>query len=477
MPLTQNDLENLIDQIRSLGTESDAIDCKEDLHLDERGDRASFIRDIAAMANNMAPSYLLIGFQDRTWQVVGLPEGSELRDAEPTQRRMNQILGNRLDPQLAIEYQVFEKDGMEIGVVCVDGQRGPYLIAIEDAQYGGDRTRGEPVTISRGNIFIRHGDTTQIVNRQSRLEEILDARNSRDQAEPPINQLNEFLSENGYQDVDSPDFGHNNMSQNLRELVPHVGNSGDRYDEANAKSWVSFCFLAGTNSCTLNPRDLQENLKPDQRIGRDGSWFHGLPAPVSDMFYHATANPRLYQCRWSPKRMPNPHTYIQAFDILPAGIVHFMATSPLFSQRLTREDHSVRVYSFTNLIGYLWQFTYVAKAIYHNAQYLGDISVVLNLIGSCQTMMADFAQGSKKKWFSVFDWEYSPSPEDICNANNIQITRKLSIVECSDEEIELCVREIAFELGQYFGQDTPQCFTPDTNEFPIADYVSKNSRM
>lgn len=476
MPLTQTDFENLLDQIRSQGTEPATIDCKEDLHLSENGDKASFIRDVAAMANNIAPSYLLIGIQDRTWQVVGLLDESELQVAESTQGRMNQILANKLDPQLAIVYQVFEADGKRVGVVCIDGQRAPYLIAIDNDKFGGQKTRGKQEYIARGNIFIRHGDTTQIVNRQNRLLEILDARNSTNHINSSKNPLDDFLSASGYKDVNSPDFGRNELSKNLIEIVAAERNSGKRNDHVNARSWVSFCFLPDTNSCTLNPRGLLEKLKPDQRIGRDGSWFHGLPAPVSDMFFDAIATPRLYQGKWSPERTPNPQRYTHAIDISPAGIIHFIATYPLFYQRKNGENQNIRFYSFTNLIGYLWQLVYGAKAIYRDAQCVGDTTVVLSLIGTHQTNMLDFAKGPKEKWKSIFDWDYIPKPGDICQENNIQIIRQLSLVSSSDPEIESVIREIALELGEYFGQDTPKCFTPDTNEFPVADYVSKNSR-
>ena len=47
------------------------MDAKQDLILQESGDKAEFVKDIVAMANNAEPSYLVVGLVDKTFDAVG----------------------------------------------------------------------------------------------------------------------------------------------------------------------------------------------------------------------------------------------------------------------------------------------------------------------------------------------------------------------------------------------------------------------
>lgn len=69
-------LKTLLKNLKQDDTESATVDVKADLPLDTLGDRAFFIRHIAALANNREPSYLVIGVQDKTWGIEGIPEDS-----------------------------------------------------------------------------------------------------------------------------------------------------------------------------------------------------------------------------------------------------------------------------------------------------------------------------------------------------------------------------------------------------------------
>jgi hypothetical protein len=44
----------------------------------------------------------------------------------------------------------------------------------------------------------------------------------------------------------------------------------------------------------------------------------------------------------------------------------------------------------------------------------------------------------------------------------------------TNEQIETIIRDIATELGAYYGQDQPRCFHPRTSEFPVREYMQKN---
>lgn len=467
MPLTQADFEKLVNDIQSNKTETTYVDCKEDLPLDQDGDKASFVRDVAALANNVSDSFLIIGIQDKTWVEIGLQPGSYLLEADRTQSRMNQILENKLDPQLSIRYQTINLRGKIFGAVNVRGNRAPYLIAIESAQYGGNKTRGAQAYINRGVIYVRHGDTTIIANRQSRIFEILNTVSSKNSTGEMDQQFQDFLLRNNYIDVESKDFGRNLLTKGLVEKRWEQDERKNVYTPA--QSWVSFVFNPLVDPCELDVPSLRPKLQPGERIGRDGEWFHGLPTPITDMFYSSNATPRGLISKWN-RGIEDADGHLQSINILPNGVIHFGASYPLFYQ-----NKNIRFYSFVTLIGYLWQLLYTVKAIYRDAGCNRQVALLLNFAGAKGTVLADLAKGQMKNWIDIFDWRYPDNPRDVCQENNFQISRELSLPDIEDEQVESLIRDIAKEIGQYYNQPTPRCFTPDTDEFPVQQFHQSNN--
>ena len=213
---------------------------------------------------------------------------------------MNQIIENKLDPQLSIRYQIIELRNNFYGVVNISGNHAPYIIAIDQDKYGGAKTKGHESFIYRGAIYVRHGDTTIIANRQSRIFEILNKISITNSPIEPSSQLQEYLERNNYRDLDSLEFGHNTLTQGLVEKYW----SGEEFRNIikPAESWVSIIFYPLDEPCKLIPNDLIQKLQPGERIGRDGSWFHGLPHPMTEMFMTATATPKGIFGKWTGNR-------------------------------------------------------------------------------------------------------------------------------------------------------------------------------
>jgi hypothetical protein len=468
MTLTQNSFEKLVESLHSQQTESASLDCKEELCLDLDGDKASFIRDVAALANNVVESYLIIGIQNKTWTEIGLPIGSLFLDPDKTQSRLNQIIENKLDPLLSLRYQVFELKNKIFGVISLVGKNAPYIISISEYKYGGNKSKGQPCFINRGAIYLRHGDTTLIANRQSQILTIQNHINTSDSTFEPDNQLQEFLKKNAYADIESPEFGNNQLSQGLMEKRWIEENQ--KNEEFPAESYASFIFYPLDGTCNINPNVLLGKLQPENRIGRDSSWFHGLPSPILDMLRSATATPKGIIGKWSGYGGLSADQYFQALSILPNGVIHFSSSYPLFYQ-----NKNVRFYGFVTLIGYLWQLVYTVKAIYKDADYSDNTAVIVNFKGAKNTILADLAKGPQKIWIDVFNWRYNDDPKNINQENNIQVRRDIKLPESSDEQIESMIREISEEIGHYYNQTTPKCFIPDTHEFPVNQFTQSNN--
>jgi hypothetical protein len=461
---SQAEFEVLLQRLREQQTESSIVDGKADLPLETEGDRAFFIRHVAALANNTEPSHLIIGVEDKTWDPIGLSEDSPLCDSDQTQRRMNQTLANRLDPNVSVRYRTYEVSGVMLGLVAVEGTRAPYIIAIEDQQYGGDRTRGEPSYVYRGAIYVRRGANSVIANRQS---EVLGTVSKAQQVTTDNSQPDEFLATCNYLDVESEGFGRHALSAHLVEAHPKAGTFGTEF--VPAQSWVSFVFRPVDSGCEIDTVALKEKLRPDQRIGREGQWYHGVPRPFIDMFCNPRATPREFLGTWQPRDAEDISHFMR---IRPSGHIEVGCTYPLFYQR-----DGVRFFGFVTLIGYLWQMVYLSRAIYRDASFHGETAFLVNLVGTKRTRLADFARSRRGGWASPFSPEYwliLTSPEqEMCHDPNIQIEQGLPLADASDDDIETMIRDIARYLGAYYGQERPRCFDYHTDEFPWRDYVQR----
>lgn len=466
MLLTQARFEALLQDLRTQQTESPTVDGKADLSLEIEGDRAYFIQQVAALANNVAPSYVMIGVEDKTWNPIGLREDSPLRNPDQTQRRMNQILATRLDPSLSVRYRTYKVSGVVYGLVAIEGARAPYITAIESQHYGGDRTRAAPHYVYRGAIYVRRGANSVIANRQSEVLEIVSKTQQRamDHA-----QLDEFLIEHSYLDTESKNFGHHSLSDRLVEA--HLKKNAVGAEFLPAQSWVSFVFCPIDSDCEIDAVALKNKLQSsDQRIWGGDEWHRWVPGPFIDMFHSARSTPKEFVGRWSPLHQ-NAEEITHFIRIQPSGHIEIGCTDCLFFQR-----DAVRCFGFVSIIGYLWQMVYLSKAIYHDAGFHGGTAVLLNLVGTKGTRLADFARSQQGGWASPFSFDYVSSEQDICQDLNIQIEQRLSLIESSDDELETMIRKIARDLGAYYGQDSPRCFDCLTNKFPCKDYWMRAGR-
>lgn len=462
MFLAQAEFETLLRRLREQRTESPTVDGKVNLSLETDGDRAYFVRHVAALSNNVEPSYLIIGVEDGTWNPIGLSEDSPLRNSDETQRRMNQILANRLDPNVSVHYRTYEVSSVALGLVAVEGTHAPYITAIEDQRYGGVRTQAAPDYIHRGAIYVRRGASSVIANRQS---EVLKIVSKAQQATVSDEQSDEFLEVCNYLDVESGSFGHHPLSSYLVEDRPKAGAPVVEY--LPAQSWASFVFCPVDSGCNIDTVALKAKLSPDQRIGREGKWYHAVPRPVLEMLWKPYASPREYIGKWQPPLVQSDEEISHFIRIRSSGHIEVGVSYPLFYQR-----NDVRFFGFVTLIGYLWQMVYLPRAIYRDADFHGEMAVLLNLIGTDGTYLADFANGWPSPSFTAEYW-FGPRArmQEICQHPNIQIERRLILADVSDDEIEATVRGIAGELGAYYGQDRPRCFDRQTNEFPYRQFM------
>jgi len=449
---SQAEFEALLQRLREQQTESPIVDGKADLPLETEGDRAFFIRHVAALANSVEPSHLIIGVEDKTWDLIGLSEDSPLRDSDLTQRRMNQTLTNRVDPNISVRYRTYEVSDVVLGLIAIEGMRAPYIIAIEDQQYGGDRTRGEPSYVYRGAVYIRRGASSVIANRQSEVLEII----RKTQQQP-----DEFLESHNYTNIETEDFGRHQLSKRLVEVRWEVEEPWKKY-YVKALSWVSFVLYPVYGVCEIGTFELGDKLA-NQRIWHGSEWYHLVPEEFLRMFSNPQATSQEFLGTW-PQGAEEISRFIR---IQPSGHIEIGCTHPLFLQ----ERNGTRYFHFVSLIGYLWQMVYLSKAIYRDAGSHGKTAVLVNLVGTNKTRLTEFADGWPSPTTSPEYWVFTSPNQEVCYKPNIQIERRLSVADAPDDEIETMIREIARDLGTYYGQKLPRCFASSTGQFPAKNYM------
>jgi hypothetical protein len=451
MPLSTISLTTLLRRLQQEQTESRTIDGKQDLPLQEDGDKAFFLRHVAALANNVEPSYLLLGVEDRTWRAIGLPATSSLLKADDTQQQMNQILQRRLEPAVHLRYQVHEVDGVPLGLVEIVGERAPYVISVP--RYGGPRTRGAPEFVHQGVIYWRDGSSSVPISRQSDLMGILQ-RAGQASAPPP----DPFLEEGNYlRSVEDREFGRRQELADLQEP-----REGEEPPDPQPPSWVSFVFYPLTPGVKLPLIDLRPQLIGP--LPSTALWYDALPRPIRFMLELNRPTPRRWVARYQSDRVARAGAVTHQLRILDSGHIELAVTYPLFAHH----DEGKRCFYPLFLVGYLWQMIYLARRVYQFVRYEGDVGLLVNLVGS-QGAYLKFGSGDP-----LFDDE--EQQREVCPDLNISVARALAITQMGDDEIEAMVRDVCLEASAYFGPGFAT-FWRMRGEFPARDYWRLASNM
>jgi len=142
--------KNKIIELIEKAEEGPALDYKEDLILETDGDKAEFVKDVIALANSGELAHIIVGVEDGTGKPVGLKTNHNVE-------QLNQILKDKCDPPISVEY--IEKNilGYTIGVIEFKGETPPYIVSVPD-KFGGPLSFNPKKSffIHRGTIFVRN---------------------------------------------------------------------------------------------------------------------------------------------------------------------------------------------------------------------------------------------------------------------------------------------------------------------------------
>jgi len=155
--------------------EGPELDYKEDLVLERDGDKAQFVKDVLALANSGGETQIITGVEDETRKLIGIKTFH-------TPEQLNEILKDRCDPPLRIEYLEKVIMGHKVGVIQIKGSNPPYVVAVHD-KYGGPVPGSQkPFFIERGTVFIRNFNMNEGARRED-IDRIYEKRYATPQAD------------------------------------------------------------------------------------------------------------------------------------------------------------------------------------------------------------------------------------------------------------------------------------------------------
>ncbi len=151
--------------------ETENLDFKQSLDLSTRRGVLELAKDVLAMTNSVG-GYIVAGVEDRTFRLVGLPDGEAalLRDGARINDKLRAVCNDHVCVQAAL-HRIADGDGLvrEVALICVYPQ-DEMLPAPEDGSYDLARDSKKSETkwvFRRGDVFIRKGDSsTRAVSKQ-----------------------------------------------------------------------------------------------------------------------------------------------------------------------------------------------------------------------------------------------------------------------------------------------------------------------
>ena len=283
------------------------------------------------------------------------------------------------------------------------------------------------------------------------------------------------LSErSGYGDPDTSDFGRNEWSGKLGEIH---GNEQAAQCES-AFGWLSLVIEPVSNE----PVALEFGSLAMAR-----SQLSGNPNDHDsfDLPSDAMTTAKSLLLFESADRWRGPFTgdcWKRYIRIERSGALEYCDFSRVASRVRPHDGSCYNTFWYVQMIGTIWTFLYVAKRILSYAGYTAGVRYIVNVIGTKDSILADFAHNKgkgEKKWRDPFERDVFGDGGGLskwrCRDLNLQIPFKLVIGTLAESDIKKLVRECADYFGlAYNHQSAPRCFAFETDDFPWQQYRARD---
>lgn len=151
--------------------ECEWLDYKESLRLEEDAELCAFAKDVLAF-KNVGGGYLLTGIKDKTWEQVGQPDAFAY-DSKQLRDKVYRATGIHLDVDVVDHKIGIDAAAKHFALILIRSSRKRSKRRSPTVA-GKDFCAKMPFGLRRGEIYVRRGDSTVKLDKQSDLEELLD---------------------------------------------------------------------------------------------------------------------------------------------------------------------------------------------------------------------------------------------------------------------------------------------------------------
>ncbi|MBA5868823.1 MAG: hypothetical protein GDA68_02275 [Nitrospira sp. CR2.1] len=264
----------------------------------------------------------------------------------------------------------------------------------------------------------------------------------------------------GYMDPVHANYGRNDLTSKLGE--PSV--RGQRSIE-RAFSWLGVLVEPTANEIiSVNLSDKAANqdfsgwIKPNAEVHER----FGLPSERRTTF-----NSLLFFREWEYEGK-----WGRYLNLNSDGSLEYGDTKNTFL-----EVEGLRLFKLLQIIGLTWQLLFLAKNILIDAGYRSGARLTLSLVGSRDTVLADFSQEPGKNnniWRDPLTDPFGRSDitaKQKCTDANLKIEHEFVIGRFGYDDSITIMQSIARKIElAYNHQHSPRCFNVDTDVFPWAQY-------
>ena len=272
-----------------------------------------------------------------------------------------------------------------------------------------------------------------------------------------------FVERNNYGDPTSPNFGRNNWTRRLGEL--RRNEEGDEF--LKIYSWLSLVIEPIANqSISLDLTNLAERLKNYKPESDSPYDRFRLPRKVMTTIDSVILYEEIFKA---------PDLWGLYIRIDKQGNIELADSLNVFI-----EFKTIRNFLYVPIVGLTWQFIFFARNILLDAGYSSGAKMLVNLVGTRDTILSDFSKGNgenNNKWLSPYVRDIFVDPESLfqltCPDSNILLEYQVIVGSLGEKDSFTIIKDLAEKLGlAYNHQSQPRCFNYNTEVFPWNQYFS-----
>lgn len=158
------------------------------------------------------------------------------------------------------------------------------------------------------------------------------------------------------------------------------------------------------------------------------------------------------------------------------GAIELAESTSVFAMRPT-----VKCFRFVQMIGNVWQFMHLSRAIFDLAEYSGEAHLIISVVGTEGTQLTNYAQDPNSegtRWSEPGEtnvYGIQGRQSELCVNRNIQLRYNLNLSAAPSAAASV-VKDLATKLSLAYSLGEPhRCFIYGTDTFPWSQFLAERT--